>query len=383
MTTALVLSGGGARAAYQVGVLKAVADILPPATYNPFPIICGTSAGAINTLALAGQTGPFASRINGVEQIWRNLSASKVYRTDCFSVFSNTVKILCSLVFASAGINKSLALLDNSPLRTLLEEVIDFRNIDESIASRYLEAVAVTAMSYSTGQSITFFQGDHDNWQRARRMGVRTGLTIDHLMASSAIPTMFLPVRIGNRYFGDGALRQPKPLSPALHLGAERIFVIGVSDNRADRQPIDESFVSPTIAQMMGHMLNSTFIDTMESDLETLRKINDLVEKIPPGQATGDARKIDYLCITPSRAINSIAAEYLHELPLSVRTFLRLTGANTGGSGASSASYLLFEPGFCGELIDMGYRDTLQQQQEVLNFFTAENATAGQLPARG
>lgn len=371
MTTALILSGGGARAAYQVGVLKAVADILPESAYNPFPIICGTSAGAINTLALAGHEGTFASRVNGVENIWRNLSANKVYRTDCLSVFTNSLKIVSSLLFTGAGRPQPLALLDNSPLRTLLEDVINFRNVDESIASHYLKAVAVTAMSYSTGQSITFFQGDHDNWQRARRMGVRTGLTLDHLMASAAIPTMFLPVRIGNRYFGDGALRQPKPLSPAIHLGAERIFVIGVSDNRADRQPMEESFSSPTIAQMMGHMLNSTFIDTVESDLETLRKINQLVEKIPLERTGEEIKKIDYLSITPSRAINKIAAEYVHELPLSVRTFLRLSGANTGGSGASAASYLLFEPGFCGELIDMGYRDTWQQQADVLGFFRA------------
>ena len=253
-----------------------------------------------------------------------------------------------------------------------MSNFIQFREIDESIASGYLQAVAITAMSYGSGQSITFFQGDHDNWQRFRRLGLRTGLTIEHLMASSAIPTMFPPVKIGNRYYGDGALRQLKPLSPALHLGADRLFVVGVSDNLMHRQFIETSFHPPTLAQMIGHMLNSAFIDTIESDLETLRLVNEMADQAECRQALdgSDKRKIDYICITPSVAINQLAENYLHELPRTVKMFLRFTGATAKGGGTSAASYLLFEPGFCGELISMGYHDTLKQEQAVLAFFS-------------
>jgi NTE family protein len=368
MTTALILSGGGARAAYQIGVLKAVAEIIPTA-HNPFPIVCGTSAGAINTMALAGRNGGFRARIESLEQIWRNLTADDIYRTDTLSVFKNSLKLALSLLFGGVGISQPMALLDNSPIYNLLQRVVDFRSIDEAIAGRYLQAIAVTAMSYGTGQSITFFQGAHENWQRARRLGVRTGLTISHLVASASIPTLFPAVKIGNQYFGDGAVRQLKPLSPALHLGAERLFIVGVSDKKVAQQANSSRFKPPTIAGMMGHMFNSAFIDSLESDLETLKAINNLAKKLPDADR-GKARIIDYLCITPSRPINVLAREHLHKLPRSVRFFLRTTGANVDESGASAASYLLFEPGFLGDLIDMGYQDSLHQRSKIKQFFT-------------
>ena len=376
MTTALILSGGGARAAYQVGVLKAVADILPGQAYNPFPIICGTSAGAINTMALAGRKGTFDQRIQDVENIWRDLTASRVYKTSALSVLRNTLKIFASLAFTGAGFSQSLALLDNSPLRELLKETINFHDLDETIASNYYRAVAVTAMSYGTGRSITFFQGNHENWHRARRKGIRTGLTLDHVMASSAIPTIFPPVRVGQNFFGDGALRQLKPLSPAIHLGADRLFVVGVSDNRPDAAPAEEALVAPNVAQMMGHMLNSAFIDTIESDLETLRTINTLLAEWPAdpdlGPPPSNLKKIEFLSITPSRPINELARQHLHEMPRSVRMFLRFSGAGAGGSGASAASYLLFEHGFCSKLIDLGYQDTWSRRDDVVAFLAPE-----------
>lgn len=376
MTTALVLSGGGARAAYQVGVLKGVSEILDSRMFNPFPIVCGTSAGAINTLALAGRSGSFANRVESLETMWRGLTADKIYRTDIIGVLKNTLKLAFSFLQTSSGIRQPVALLDNAPLKRLLQNYIQFREVDEAIASGYLAAVAITAMSYSTGQSISFFQGNHDNWQRVRRMGIRTGLTMEHLMASAAIPTMFAPVKIGNRFYGDGALRQLKPLSPALHLGADRLFVVGVSDNALRKHTPEVAYHPPSLAQMIGHMLNSAFIDTIESDLETLRAINRLLDTCNNGdleaQGLAQARKIDYLCITPSQPINELAEEHLHELPRTVRLFLQLTGATAKGGGTSAASYLLFEPGFCGQLISMGYNDTLKQQQNVLNFFQQE-----------
>ncbi len=380
MTNALILSGGGARAAYQVGVLKALAEILPERLHTPFPIICGTSAGAINTLGLAGRPGDFAARVGQLDDIWRGLHAERIYRTDAWGVLRNSLRLFSSLLRSGSGIKKPVALLNNQPLRELLTDYIQFREIDEAIASRRLMAVAITAMSYSTGQSITFFQGEHDNWKRARRMGLRTGLTIDHLMASAAIPTIFPPVKIGDHYYGDGALRQLKPLSPALHLGANRLFVVGVSDNPA-RARFDETvYHSPSLAQMISHMLNSAFIDTIESDLETLRAINRLTSPLNRVQRmemeVEDMRPIDFLCITPSRGINTLAAEYIDELPRSVRAFLKFTGATARGGGTSALSYLLFEPGFCGALIDMGHADTLAQRQRVLAFFSGREEDA-------
>ncbi|MFA5548613.1 MAG: patatin-like phospholipase family protein [Porticoccaceae bacterium] len=381
MTNALILSGGGARAAYQVGVLKALRELLPARIHTPFPIICGTSAGAINTLALAGRAGDFASQASQLEAIWRSLRAERIYRTDTWGVLRNSLRLLATLVGDPGKGRHPVALLDNSPLRALLADYIRFREIDEAIASRRLKAVAVTAMSYSTGQSITFFQGEHENWKRARRMGLRTGLGLDHLMASSAIPTIFPPVRIGDHYYGDGALRQLKPLSSALHLGASRLFVVGVSDNPA-RSTFDEKvFHAPTLAQMIGHMLNSAFIDSIESDLETLRAINRTTTGLSPAQreALGidDLKPVDFLCITPSEGINSLAEEYLHELPRSVRTFLRFTGATARGGGTSAASYLLFEPGFIGRLIDLGHGDTLRQAARIKAFFSLDESTTG------
>jgi NTE family protein len=376
MTTALILSGGGARAAYQVGVLKALAEILPEHSHNPFEIICGTSAGAINTLTLVGRRGSFRQRTLEIEKLWRGLRAENIYRTDFASVALNTAKLVFSLAFTGLGIRQPLALLDSSPLRALLQQAVCFRDVDEAIASGYLKAVAITAMSYNTGQSITFFQGTHDNWQRARRLGVRTGLTLDHLLASAAIPTLFAPVKIGNRYYGDGALRQLKPLSPALHLGAQRLFVVGVSDNANNRPAAELNYSSPTVGQMIGHMLNSAFIDTLESDLETLEALNAIARQVTavPCETPGldYVRHVEHCVITPSRAINRIAENYLHELPASVRLFLRLSGTNTGQSGSSAASYLLFEPGFCGELIDMGHADTWAKEQVVRAFFNIQ-----------
>lgn len=374
MTTGLILTGGGARGAYQVGVLKAVGDILPRDVYNPFPVICGTSAGSVNALAIAGRAGHFRLRMRKLERIWANMGPDKIYRTDAWGVAKNGVKMLFSFLHSGYAIGEPKALLDNAPLRELLMGYIRFRHIDEAIASGELHAVCVTAMSYTSGQSVAFFQGREDlkSWERARRAGVRTRLNIDHLMASSAIPTLFPAHKIGTSFYGDGAVRQLKPISPALQLGAERLFVIGVSDNPRHKKPHQMIRHSPSMAQILGHLLNSAFIDSIESDLETLRTINTLAEKLSPEQRKlGDVERkpVDVLAITPSEPIDEIAAEHIHELPFSIKMFLRLTGATAHGGGASAASYLLFSEGFCRKLLDLGYRDAMQQANEIKAFF--------------
>ena len=375
MSKALVLTGGGARAAYQVGVLKGIASILPRAVYNPFPIICGTSAGAINALSIAGRAGPFRLRTSKLERIWHDLTPADVYRTDVPGVIKNTFHVLASFVHSGYGIGRPISLLDNSPLRKMMENYVKFDYLDTAIENGELEAIAVTAMSYASGQSVTYFQGQEKilAWNRSRRRGEKIPINIDHLMASTAIPGLFPAVKIESDYFGDGAVRQLKPISPALHMGANKLLIIGVSDNASHSQRQEKIGHSPSIAQIVGHMFNSAFIDAVESDLETLQNINRLASALPQSlrekNNINDLNPVDVLSISPTESIDQIAQEHLHKLPRSLRLFLRLTGATTKGGGSSAASYLLFEPGFCRKLIDLGMRDALAKEDEIKQFF--------------
>ena len=375
MSRALVLTGGGARAAYQVGVLKGIASILPRSVYNPFPIICGTSAGAINALSIAGRAGPFRLRSKKLETIWHNLRASDIYRTDFWGVSANAFHVMASFLHSGYGIGRPISLLDNTPLRQLLENYVKFDYLDSAISNGELEAIAISAMSYTSGQSVTFFQGQDriSTWKRARRRGEKTEINIDHLMASTAIPSLFPAVQIDNRYYGDGAVRQLKPISPALHMGARQLLIIGVSDNANTDKNETAVDHSPSIAQIVGHMFNSAFIDSVESDLETLRSINRLANALPESLRANngitDLNPVDVLSISPSQSIDQIAQEHIHELPTSLKLFLRVTGANAQGGGTSAASYLLFEPGFCRKLIELGFQDAMTQREDIEKFF--------------
>jgi NTE family protein len=267
-------------------------------------------------------------------------------------------------------------LLDNAPLRYLLESHVRFDYLDSAIANGELEAIAISAMSYGSGQSVTFFQG-HDSikpWTRARRRGEKTTITIDHLMASTAIPSLFPAVSIDNSYYGDGAVRQLKPISPALHMGARQLLIIGVSDNATSKPTQNSADHAPSIAQIVGHMFNSAFIDSVESDLETLRSINRLANAVPESLRVNngitDLNPIEVLSISPSQSIDQIAKDHIDELPRSLKLFLRLTGANAQGGGTSAASYLLFEPGFCRKLMDLGFQDAVAQQADIEQFFS-------------
>ncbi|WP_421864232.1 patatin-like phospholipase family protein [Motiliproteus sp.] len=374
---ALILSGGGARAAYQVGVLKALAEILPDDAPNPFPIICGTSAGAINALSLACHTGNFSEAVADLEQIWQDLTPAQIYRADLWALLRGFSRLGASLFNEGVGRHRPLSLLDNSPLRQLIEDRIQFDQIDLGIAQGQLDAVCVTAMGYSSGQSVSFYQGSPRivPWDRHRRHGNPCKLSVDHLMASSAIPTIFPTVRINREYFGDGALRQLAPISPALHMGAERVFVVGVSGNRNPQHwgKRRRTRHSPSMAQIMGHLLASAFIDSLEGDIERLERINQLIALIDPDQRAEQGlplKQVDSLVISPSKELDKIAGQKIRYLPRTLRFFMRAVGATAKGGGATAASYLLFAQPFCQALIDLGYKDTMWERDSIKRFFS-------------
>jgi NTE family protein len=370
---ALVLPGAGARGAYQVGVLKAVAGLLPEKAPNPFSVICGTSAGAINAVVLAGRAAHFERAIAEMEQVWGNFSASQVYRTDGWTMFKTSAHWLAAAVFGGLGVGNPVSLLDNAPLKRLLEANMRFDGIRRAIEQGHLDAVAVTASAYATARSVTWFQGRPElaPWTRVRRIGRVAKLNVDHLMASAAVPFVFPPVRIGSEYYGDGSMRHRAPLSPAIHLGADRMLVVGVRDERQDAEPPPGYEPEPpTFAHLGGYMLDTLFMDGLYTDLERLSRTNRILEQLGPGKLGGalaELRPLHTLVIVPRQDLRSVAAQFARELPRPVRILLRGLGT-TSRSGMQLVSYLLFESGFTRALIDMGYRDAMAMEDELRAF---------------
>jgi NTE family protein len=370
---ALILPGAGARGAYQIGVLKAIAGLLPEREPNPFSVICGTSAGAINAAVLAGRASNFERAVADMEHVWANFSASQVYRADTWTMLKTSLHWLSAAVFGGLGKGNPSSLLDNAPLRDLLAQNVRFDGIRRSIEQGHLDAVAVTASAYATARSVTFFQGRPElaSWTRVRRIGRATPLTVDHLMASSAVPFMFPPVQIAGEFYGDGAMRHRAPLSPAIHLGADRMLIVGVRDERPDAEPpVGAMPEPPTFAHLAGYMLDTLFMDGLYTDLERLSRTNRILEQMGDCKLTGNLaglRPLHTLVIAPSQDLRSVAAEFLHELPHGVRVLLRGLGARSN-SGLQLVSYLLFESGFTRALIDMGYRDAMEMEEELRAF---------------
>lgn len=373
----LILTGGGARAAYQVGVLKAIAEFLPRRAHNPFPVICGTSAGALNAAALAINARSFRKGVRYLDNIWQNFHASQVYRTDALGVFNNSARWLAGLVLHGMGINrpKRISLLDNSPLVEFLDEVLPCEKIQDNIDAGLVYALSITASGYGSGQSVTFYQGVDEivPWSRTRRIGIPTRIENRHLLASSALPFIFPATLINREYFGDGSMRQIAPISSALHLGATRILVIGVTANGdaglAARTDMSDY---PSLAQIAGHALNSIFLDSMEVDLERVQRINELEAMLPEAvRAQAGMKHVEVLVVSPSQPIEKIAERYASELPWTIRLLLRLVGAVQQG-GSILISYLLSEKKYCSALIDLGYQDALKRREEILRFLEVE-----------
>lgn len=370
-TVGLIMTGGGARAAYQVGVMRALHEILPKEVCNPFPIICGTSAGAINAAVLATDAGNFRRGVRRLMTVWKNFHVEQVYRADAWGALGNSARWLLTAI--SAGrFDGPVSLLDNSPLAGLLERHVDFPAIGRNIAAGHLRAFAVTCSGYTSGQSVTFYEGSISlsGWERARRVGVAMPIRLPHLMASSALPFIFPPVLINREYFGDGSMRQIAPISPALHLGADRLLVIGVgrqSRQSAVRQP---SNGYPSLAQIAGHTLDSIFLDALEVDLERLQRINRTLSIIPAETLAKNGyplKAVDFRVLTPSVPLSQIAEQYAHDLPRVIRGLLQTVGAMKR-TGSNLVSYLLFEKAFCRALIRLGYRDTMEQKEDLLTF---------------
>ncbi len=369
----LVLTGGGARAAYQVGVVKAVRDILGNPADNPFPILTGTSAGAINAATLAVYANDFPRAVANLLEVWENMRCEHIYRTDAWSILKSGAKWLSSMMLLSR--RNPVSLLDNAPLREMLERNLAFPRIQENIDAGALYAACVTASGYTSGQSVSFFQGGSglEGWERNQRIGAAVPISVDLLLASAALPFIFPAVKFNREYFGDGSMRQIAPVSPALHLGADRVLIVGTGRQGTD-QARARSNVYPSLAQIAGHALNSIFLDSLMVDIERLERINKTVRLIPRermSESQVQLRPVEVLFITPSQPIERIAARFIHELPRSVRFILRPTGA-LNRSGSNLASYLLFESQFCRALIDLGYQDTAAREAEVRKFFSWE-----------
>lgn len=364
---ALLLTGGGARAAYQVGVLKAIAQSMPRTAPLPFKIISGTSAGAINSTALACYASCMHLSIRKLETVWKNFSTSMVYKSDFLSVFGHISRnILTS--FQSEHINHPPAsLLNNNPLRKLLNDILDLHRIERNLHRKHLDALSITASSYTTGDSVAFFQSNTQKaWQRAKREGRPARINVEHLMASSAIPMVFPSVNIYNHYFGDGSIHQLSPLSSSIHLGAEKIFIIGV-DQPKEPHPPGFSAHYPGLSAVAGHLLDSVFTDTMQSDLERLDRINRTLDLLPTREKHQELKCINSFIINPSQNFNVIAAQYYDDMPWAIKVLLRMIGVKKR-SQSSLTSYLLFEKRYTQHLIRIGYDDALAQLPQIRAF---------------
>jgi len=375
-TVGLVLPGGGARAAYQVGVLKAIAQMLPGSP-NPFPVVVGTSAGAVAAAVVASEAFRWQRAVAALEKVWANFHVAQVFAVDAPSMLRSGIHWMMSLLSGGLLLPPPLALFDNSPLRRLLAQNIDWRHLRRSIARGHLRALALCATGYSSAASVAFFQSANEvsPWMRQQRVGQRTELGLDHLMASLGVPFLFPPVRLGDEYFGDGAQRQLWPLSPAIHLGADRLFVIGVRSEAAagiTARP-RTTVPPPSPGQLFGYMLDTLFMDQIYANIEHVQRLNQVVDIAP--SAVPGLHKVATLMIAPSADLRVIATQHIRSLPRGLRALLRVMGAR-GPAGAQLASYLMFESSFTRELIALGFKDAMQRRDDIISFLTGAPLSA-------
>ena len=387
--TGLLLTGGGARAAYQVGVLQALSQMrrerAPGEKSSPFTIITGTSAGAINAAALACSADDFEEAVDRIASVWSNFEAGHVYEADLFGVMRTGARwmslISIGWLIARWRRIRPRSLLDNAPLAELLRRMVPLERLPGLIAQGHLHALAVTASSYTSGLHVTFFEGADEvkPWIRSQRLSVRDHISHEHLLASSAIPFVFpaqeLPVQGAPQYFGDGSMRQTAPVAPAIHLGAERILVVGAGRMSEPRDAIAPQAPAtyPTLAQIAGHAMSSIFLDALAVDIERIRRINQTLRLVPKEARQASAlRPVELLVIAPSQRLDVLAAQHADALPRTVRALLRGLGASSPNGdvrGGALLSYLLFESVYTRQLMALGHADALRQEDEICRFF--------------
>ena len=355
----LVLTGGGARAAYQVGVLKGIAELLPRGSGCPFQIVTGTSAGAVSAIALASDAAHFRHAVYSIERVWREFRVHHVFKADAASVLKSGMHWMLALLTGGWLVRPPRSLFDNTPLWDLLRRNLNFDRIPRGLYKRHMQAIGICATSYSDADSVTFYAcgSPIEPWAKASRKGARVQLTLDHLMASLAMPFLFRPIFLDRQYFGDGSMRQTSPLSPAIHLGANRLMIIGVGDPAVAGLGMRNPGAEPTFGQMFGFMLDSLFMDQLRADLEHVNRYNE----------DPNARPIECLVLTPSQDLSDIARRHRFELPRSLRALLRTMGANNN-AGTQLLSYLLFERGYTRELIALGQSDARARSEEISAF---------------
>ena len=374
----LAMTGGGARGAYQAGVLKRIGEIKRVQTHgNPFPIVGGASAGAVNGTAVAVGSDDFAVATKVLAQLWSDLKPADVFRCDLMAQTRNSLTWILDLSFGGVlGGGNARSLLDATPLRRYLSEHLDCGRIQENIKRGHLYALAISATNYGSGKSYLFIQGakGHPLWQRSRRVTLATKITVDHVCASAAIPLVFPPVQLktslGTAFFGDGCMRLSQPLSPLIRLGAERVFAIGVRcESRADEEDSDNG-KPPSLAEVAGLLCNVMFLDHLATDIEHLERLNELLETGQLRKSSNGSQKMRPLktfYIAPSIDLSDVAAEHRTAMPYLISYFVNSLGRDAGSCSALM-SYLLFTPEYTNALIDIGYQDADQRIDEIEDF---------------
>ncbi len=376
MHLGLVLTGGGARSAYQVGAMRAIARILQTPTL-PFDVVTGISAGAINAVALASGADDFPTAADALAKVWSSLTPERVYRTGTLGLVRIGTRWILDLsaggILGRSGINY---LLDPSPLRGLLDREIPLGRMRRNLRSGLLRGVAVSATNYHTSVGVTFYEGAAgiDPWTRATRIGIPARLTLEHVMASAAIPVFFPPVRLGRSFYGDGCVRMNTPLSPAVHLGADRILAVSVRYLRQPGETMQQEATDRTeripVSEIAGVLLNSVFLDSLDADHERLERVNRTVALIPRDRLSRsglEMRNIPALVLRPSQDLGRLAADEYHRFPAMLRYLLRGIGA-TGNTGEDLLSYLAFEPVYIRRAMDLGFSDAMARRDEIEAF---------------
>jgi NTE family protein len=374
----LVMTGGGARGAYQAGVLKRIGELKRVRTHgNPFPVVGGASAGAVNGCAVAAGCDDFASMTRILADLWATLRPSDIFQCDVLSQAQNSLTWILDLSFGAVlGGGNARSLLDASPLRRFLSKHLACDRIQDNIKRGHLYALAISATNYNSGKSYLFIQGakGHPMWTRIRLVTVATKITVDHICASAAIPLVFQPVKLklarGSAFFGDGCARLQQPLSPVIRLGAEKVFAIGVRCECRERPEGNTDDGNPSLAQVMGVLFDAMFLDHLATDFEHLERLNQRLEDghiVQPSARGSGIRQLGTMLISPSVHLSDVAEQHQHDMPYMIQYFVSSLGRDAA-SCADLMSYLLFTSKYTRELIDIGYHDAGKRIDEIEDF---------------